>query len=117
MTTIPHRPDPPPTNATSAVLPLMASGGTVLLIVLLLALAAQGATFALGIALAVMVGGCAACYCMIQSVSSRQEPDGTPADAVAEHPELSAHDFPLGAPGHHREPAIKQQGGDSSARR
>lgn len=93
-------------SSSSAILPLIASGLTVLLIVFLLALAAQGATFALVLALVLMVTGFAACYWLIQAVSTTSEnPDAgreRGKQKLAERPpEPSIHDLPLDNPAHH----------------
>ena len=86
-----------PMKTVPAVVPLIASGTTVLIIVALVAVASAGTTFVLEIALAVMVAGFAMCFWMIQHLSNRRDaPDGGP-DATDE-PEPSVHDLPRDNP-------------------
>lgn len=88
---------PEPMKTAPAIVPLIASGLTVLVIVALVAVASGGTTFVLEIALAVMVAGFAMCFWMIQHLSNRRDaPDGGP-DAVDE-PGLSVHDLPRDNP-------------------
>jgi hypothetical protein len=80
-----------------AVVPLIASGLTVLAIVVLVAVAAGGTSFVLEIALAVMVAGFAMCFWMIQHLDSRRDAERAGADAE-ETTKVSAHDLPLDNP-------------------
>jgi len=86
-----------PMKTVPAVVPLIASGLTVLVIVALLAIASAGTKFLLEIALAVMVAGFAMCFWMIQHLSNRRDaPEGGP-DTMDE-PGLSVHDLPRDNP-------------------
>jgi hypothetical protein len=91
------RSSPEPMKTTPAVVPLIASGLTVLVIVALVAVASGGTTFVLEIALAVMVAGFAMCFWMIQHLSTRRDaPDG--GLDTADEMEPSVHDLPRGNP-------------------
>jgi hypothetical protein len=85
-----------PMDTVPAIVPLIASGLTVLIIIALVAVASGGTKFVLEIALAVMVAGFAACFWMIQHLSTRRDaPDGGPD---TDELEMSVHDLPRDNP-------------------
>jgi MFS superfamily sulfate permease-like transporter len=91
------RSSPEPMKTVPTVVPLIASGCTVLIIVALVAVASGGTTFVLEIALAVMVAGFATCFWMISHLrTSRDVVEGWSDNA--EELEPSVHDLPRGNP-------------------
>ncbi len=86
-----------PMKTAPAVIPLIASGLTVLLIVALVAVASTGTKFLLEVALAVMVAGFATCFWTIQHLSTRRDaPEGGPD--IPDELEPSVHDLPRDNP-------------------
>jgi hypothetical protein len=104
---LPRKTDPEPIGFGAPLLPLIASGGTVLVIFALLAVAAGGPNWVLAFAVVLMIVGFATCYGLIQRVGQRL--DGAREDAVdaaAAASEPAARDLPLDNPSH---PDVKRK--------